>query len=184
MTGLCWNTRPCIYRSLNHLIPSTERVCYFFVWTWLTDAGRAGIQPALTSPSSLHMLRFENDVWLKIAYICLSFITIQDIKCMCYCWHNKVKPMSKPTIRQIYQYNPTRHFTLLGFVRRWRFSAKRFYSGFKVIEAEILFTETSDYFLGNYMVVTNLTLVDKFASHMLNGLFTNCDTWLASSCLG
>ena len=41
---------------------------------------------------------------------------------------------------------------MLGFVRKIKI-----YSGFKVIEAWILFTETSDYL------------------HMLNGLFTSCD---------
>ena len=29
MTGLCNNTRPCILRALNHIIPSTDCVCYF-----------------------------------------------------------------------------------------------------------------------------------------------------------
>ena len=60
VTGLCNNTRPCILRALNHIIPSTDCVCYF-----LCDPDRAGIQPALTSPRvmghftyrSLHSLK-------------------------------------------------------------------------------------------------------------------------------
>ena len=50
-----------------------------------------------------------------------------------------------------------------------------FYSGFKVIEARIFFTETLDYFSEN-VLFTNLT-------PMLKGLFTNCDICLVSICL-
>ena len=56
------------------------------------------------------------------------------------------------------------------------------YSGFKVIEAGIFFTETFLKFCGRHT-----DLVHKFettVSHMLNGLFTNCDICLVSSYVG
>ena len=94
MTGLCWNTRPCIYRSLNHLIPSTECVCYFFVWTLSTDAGRAGIQPALTSPSSLHIYIAEcvslGTMFTDYGLVCLLRLMITDLS-PTYCIIKRLK---------------------------------------------------------------------------------------------
>ena len=58
----------------------------------------------------------------------------------------------------------------------------KIYSGFKVIEAGILFMETSDYIMKFYGCHTDL--VHKFVtsvSHMLKGVFTNCHIYLVSS---
>ena len=78
---------------------------------------------------------------------------------------------------------------LVFFFRNMKNSVQRIYSGFKVIEAGIFFTETSlkqghssrklqTTFRKLYGRHTYLVhQFDTSVSHMLKGLFTNCDTW-------
>ena len=69
MTSLCYSTRPCIWSTLNHIIPSTDCVCYF-----LCDPDRPTpvvpeVQPALTSPSSLHMEHIESNQHFTVSLL-------------------------------------------------------------------------------------------------------------------
>ena len=56
VTGLCYITRPCNWSTLNHIIPSTDCVCYFLCDPDRTTPVGREFQPALTSPSSLQLV--------------------------------------------------------------------------------------------------------------------------------
>ena len=55
MTGLCNNTRPCICRALNHIIPSTDCVCYF-----LCDPDRPAPESSRRWPP---LVRYSCQIW-------------------------------------------------------------------------------------------------------------------------
>ena len=64
---------------------------------------------------------------------------------------------------------------MLGFVRNMRTAKKIYihvYSGFKLIKSMIFFTETSEYFLGNSIIVIHTSCANLISvSHMLKDLF-------------
>ena len=60
------------------------------MWSWSTDAGRAGIQPALTSPSSLHMYSSPVNVH-RLVWICPVHVAV--LSSLCFMFNN---PLSHP----------------------------------------------------------------------------------------
>ena len=66
MAALCYEPRPCVYQSLNHHIPSPECVCCSLCEPESTDAGRAGVQPALPPP----LVRYKYTIiWYLAVYV-------------------------------------------------------------------------------------------------------------------
>ena len=53
------------------------------------------------------------------------------------------------------------------------FAVQRIYSGFKFIKAGIFFMDTSDY--SSYKPCSQILHLEIYASHVLNGLLTNCN---------